>query len=375
MVVLRLGVCLVAWPVLALILVAPGASGQDDTKKKEKPAKTWKGVWTDPSDPTISADFKYQGEYVSPDGKIGVQVIALDRGAFQAVVYPGGLPGAGWDDKNRSLMDGKLSDDRKVAFKPATQGKEKRRYLAKKPEVFSATEKFPPAGQTEYSGSCDGDTLSLETSGGKSINLKKTTRKSPTLGQKPPEGALVLFDGSDTKEWKGGRLDPKTKLLNTDGNDIVSKRKFNNYTVHLEFLLPFRPSARGQGRGNSGFYQVDLYEVQILDSFGLEGKNNECGGIYSLLNCKVNMCLPPLVWQTYDVDFTNAESDPKTGKKVKNPRITVRHNGVVIHQDAEVKAETVGGNKDVKSPPGPLRLQGHGNPLQFRNIWIVEKGK
>jgi hypothetical protein len=201
--------------------------------------------------------------------------------------------------------------------------------------------------------------------------LHKTERKSDTIGKKPPEGAIVLFDGTNTSEWNGGRLDEKTKLLNTDGRDILSKRKFNNYTMHVEFLLPYRPDGRGQGRGNSGFYQVDHYEVQILDSFGLEGKDNECGGVYTKLSPSVNMCLPPLVWQTYDVDFTNAVRDA-SGKKIKNAVITLKHNGVVVHDKEEITGPTGGHRSDPEGTPGPIKLQGHGNPIQFRNIWIVE---
>jgi hypothetical protein len=161
-------------------------------------------------------------------------------------------------------------------------------------------------------------------------------------------------------------------LLNTDGSDIATKRKFNNYTAHVEFMLPFRPDARGQGRGNSGFYQVHHYEVQILDSFGLDGKNNECGGIYSKVDPKLNMCLPPLTWQTYDVDFTNAVQGPD-GKVAKKARITLKLNGVVIHDNVEISGPTGGHRMDPEGTPGPILLQGHGNPLQFRNIWIVEK--
>ena len=194
------------------------------------------------------------------------------------------------------------------------------------------------------------------------------------MGKKPPEGALVLFDGKNKDQWEGGRLDPKTKFLNTDGKDIKTKKKFNSYSVHLEFLLPYRPDARDQGRGNSGFYQVLMYEVQILDSFGLDGKNNECGGIYSKLDCKLNMCLPPLTWQTYDIEFTNAVPDKDDSKKVaKNARITVKLNDVVIHDNVEIKGKTGGAREDAEGTPGPLLLQGHGNPLQFRNIWVVEK--
>jgi hypothetical protein len=339
--------------------------------RQDKAPPRAKGVWTSANDPTLPPDFKVQGEYVGEikgGGKLGCQVIALGKGAFQAVVCPGGLPGAGWDGKSKVLMDGRLDGD-KATFKPATG---KRRYLAQKPEEFSATSKFPPPGQKDYSATVSGETMTGTTEDGKSFELKKVTRKSPTLGAEPPKGALVLFDGTDIKEFTGGRLDKATKLLNTDGRDIRTKRKFNNYTVHVEFLLPYRPDARGQGRGNSGFYQVDMYEVQILDSFGLDGKNNECGGVYQLLEPRVNMCLPPLVWQTYDIDFTNAVRD-ESGKKVKNARITARHNGVVIHDDAELKSTTGGARKDPEGTPGPLQLQGHGNPLQFRNIWVVEK--
>ncbi|HXG13068.1 MAG TPA: DUF1080 domain-containing protein [Gemmataceae bacterium] len=333
--------------------------------------KNLKGVWTDPNDPSLPPDFKIQGEYVGEApgvGKLGCQVISLGNGAFQAVVYPGGLPGDGWDGKNKILMDGRLEGSQAV-FKPATGNK---KYLARSAEEFSATSKFPPVGQKNYSATISGETLSGKTEDGRPFELRKTVRKSPTLGAKPPAGAVVLFDGTNTNEWIGGRLDKEKGTLNTDGKDILSKRKFNNYTMHLEFLLPYRPEARGQQRGNSGFYQVDHYEVQILDSFGLDGKNNECGGIYSKVEPKVNMCYPPLTWQTYDVEFTNAVRG-EDGKKVRNARITLRHNGVVIHDNVEIDGPTGGHRSEPEGTPGPIKLQGHGNPLQFRNIWVVEK--
>jgi len=328
------------------------------------------GVWTDPKDATLPADFKIQGEYVGEikgTGKVGCQVIALGHGTFQAVVLPGGLPGEGWDGKNKILLDGKLEGD-KAVFKPATGEK---KYLAASPEAFSATSKFPPPGQKDYTATASGDTLSGKTDEGAAFELKKIVRQSTTLGAKPPEGAIVLFDGGNTDEWKGGRLDAATGFLNTDGKDIVTKRKFNNYVAHVEFLLPYRPDGRGQGRGNSGFYQVDHYELQILDSFGLDGKNNECGGIYTKAEPKLNMCLPPLVWQTYDVEFTNAVR--ADDKKTSNARITVKHNGVVIHDNQEITGPTGGHRSEPEGTPGLLKLQGHGNPLQFRNVWVVEK--
>ena len=362
---------LVGFILLALVAaLSPVATAQGDKKKAdkkvEKKGEKKKEVWTDASDPTLPADFKYQGEYVAKGG--ACQVIALGNGMFHAVIYKDGLPGAGWDGKHRTLMSGKLEGS-KVTFTPCDP-KEKRKYLAQSPLEFSATAKFPPMGHvTGHTAHLVGDTLTIV--GAKTVELKKIERKSPTLGGKAPDGAIILFNGAGTDEWKGGRLDKKTGLLNTDGSDITTKRKFSSYTAHVEFLLPYRPEARGQGRGNSGFYQVDHYEVQILDSFGLEGKNNECGGVYQRLDTKVNMCLPPLQWQTYDVEFTNAVREGD--KVVKKARLTLRHNGVVIHDDAEIVGVTGGARKEPEGTPGVLRLQGHGNPLQFRNIWIVEK--
>lgn len=347
-----LGICL---------LSASASSLQAQSKTTE--------VWTSATDAKLPIDFKIQGEYVGTAGedKLGCQVIALGDGAFQAVLLPGGLPGEGWDGRSKILCDGKL--DGAIAVFVPTEGE--RKYLAKPANEFSATSMFPPQGQKQVTATIDGGKMTGQIDGKTEFQLKRVERKSPSLGIKPPENAIALFDGSNTEEWTRGRLDKETGFLNTDGSDILTKRKFNNYVMHVEFLLPYRPEARGQGRGNSGFYQVDHYEVQILDSFGLDGKNNECGGVYTKAEPKLNMCLPPLAWQTYDVEFTNAVAE--NGKKVKNARMTLRHNGVVIHDDLEITGTTGGSRNEPEGTPGPIKLQGHGNPLQYRNIWIVEK--
>jgi hypothetical protein len=357
---------------LAVAVVAGLLTFEPDGLAGDKKGTKSKEVWTDPADPSLPIDFKIQGEYAteSQEPALGCQVIALGNGQLQAVVLSGGLPGAGWDGKHKSLMQGQVEGD-KATFAPAIG---KRNYLAGPADQFSATSKYPPPGQKDDSGTADGTTMTINLAGNKKVTLKKIARKSQTLGQKAPDGAVNLFDGTNTDEWKGGRLDKAHSILNTDGNDIMSKKRFSNYTVHLEFLLPYRPAARGQGRGNSGFYQVMQYEVQVLDSFGLDGKNNECGGIYSQIEPKVNMCLPPLQWQTYDVEFTNAVPDPNNPKKpAKKSRITCRHNGVVIHDNVEIPGPTGGAWNEPEGTAGPFLLQGHGNPLQFRNMWVVER--
>jgi hypothetical protein len=338
-----------------------------EPKKPAEPPKTTQ-VWTDPADATLPVDFKLQGEYAGEG--FGAQVIALGNSSFQAVILPGGLPGDGWDGKNKILLAGKLEGE-KLSLK-AAEGN--RKYLAQKPDEFSATSKFPPMGQKAFTAeiSADGSAISGKTDEGKAFSLKKVARKSPSLGAAAPAGANVLFDGSNKDKFKGGTLDEKTHVLNTMGQDIVTKDKFTNYTMHIEFMLAYRPEARGQGRGNSGFYQVDLYEVQVLDSFGLDGKNNECGGVYTKAEPKLNMCYPPLVWQTYDVEFKSAIAGPD-GKKTQNARLTVKHNGVVIHDNLEINGPTGGARQEPEGTPGPIKLQGHGNPTQFRNIWIVEQ--
>ena len=293
----------------------------------------------------VDADFAFQGEYAGtvkdPEGKelkLGVQVIALGGGKFSAVVYVGGLPGAGWTRENPKVqMEGERQGD-KVAF----HGEKVSGEIAGKKMILKHTEH-------------EGQAV-----------LDAVQRKSPTLGAKPPKGAMVIFDGSGTENFAEGTMN-EAKLLQAGA---TTKPLPNSYTLHLEFLLPYVPEERGQGRGNSGVYLHDCYELQVLDSFGLEGENNECGGFYKVRKPNVNMCLPPLNWQTYDIDFTGPNYD-SAGKKLAPARVTVRHNGVVIHDDLEL-AETPGRQKEGPGPRG-IHLQAHGNKVQYRNIWIVEK--
>lgn len=300
-------------------------------------------AWTDPK--TASAedpDFLIQGEY--RDEAMGAQVVALGGGKFDVYLLEGGLPGAGWEPgKNRKKLSGEGKDGK----------------LEVRDETGKTMATFAD------------DALSLTTPDGKTHKLTRVERESPTLGAAPPEGSIVLFDGTNADEWENGKV--------VDGHlqatNVTSKRTFGDYKLHLEFRTPYMPAARGQGRGNSGIYHSGRWETQILDSFGLEGRENETGGIYSVAKPRLNMCLPPLAWQTYDVDFTAAIFDAE-GKRTAWPRITVRLNGVTVHENLELTKDFTASaplNKPLSSPEGPVFLQNHSNPVAFRNIWIVSR--
>jgi hypothetical protein len=295
--------------------------------------------------PDFAAQGEYAGEIKAEDNplKLGVQVIALGDGKFRAVGYMGGLPGDGWDELARIEADGQ-SKDGAVVF---THENGNMGTIAKDAGgTMVLTVKGP-----------DGTTLGT---------LKKTLRTSPTLGEKPPAGAIVLFDGTSADAFVNGRV--KDGLL-LEGP--TTKQRFQSYKIHLEFMLPFMPNARGQGRGNSGFYSQGRYETQILDSFGQVPQKDECAAIYGIKAPRINVCYPPLSWQTYDIDYTAAEY--KEGKKVKNARLTVRHNGVEVQKDTEMPHATTASPFPEGPEPSPLYFQDHGNPVRFRNIWLVEK--
>ena len=177
---------------------------------------------------------------------------------------------------------------------------------------------------------------------------------------------MVLFDGTTAENFRHGTLLPNKNLL----SEATTKQGFGDYTLHVEFRLSYMPLARGQARSNSGVYLHDCYEIQVLDSFGLEGKDDECGGFYKLRKPDVNMCYPPLTWQTYDVQFTAPKYEE--GKKVADARVEVRHNGVLIHPQFALSHATPGRQGEGPAPR-PLYLQGHGNKVEFRNVWLKEK--
>ncbi len=272
-------------------------------------------------------------------GQWGAQVIALGEGKFTLVGYEGGLPGEGWK-----------RTDRQETAEGKTEGGITR---------FQADQWVAEIKDGVLTVSHIGRQSRRETEEGESQESHARRETAARCGRSVRRqfGRRILKAASSRPD----------KLLT---HECSSKQTFGDHKLHLEFCPPFKPLARGQARGNSGVYVQSRYEVQVLDSFGLEGENNECGGIYSIAKPIVNMCYPPLTWQTYDIEFTAARYE--NDKKVKNARITVVHNGVKVLDDVELPKATPG-RIDEGPGPAPLFLQGHGNPVVFRNIWVVEK--
>lgn len=226
------------------------------------------------------------------------------------------------------------------------------------------------------------------------FEMTKVTRLSPRLGAAAPEGAIVLFDGTDFRHWEmlgrgatagkvtwtiaGGVIRVVPALVGHKiGPSLATKRAFTDFRLHLEFRLPLMPEATGQMRANSGVIIEDyqFHEVQVLDTYGLPGYFNECGGIYRVAPPKVNMCAPPRQWQSYDITFHAARFD-KDGNRTAPARITVSHNGTLIHNGHELpegqNAARARRERPESRKVGRIKLQDHGYPVEYRNIWLVD---
>jgi serine/threonine protein kinase len=338
---LTLGVCVLL--AIALLRSRPAAdtgraaSEPSKTSEEKRPASS-SGVIAELDTDAANSEAAevIQGEYAGTVGgkPYGAQVVAEGKGRFVLYLLAGGLPGGGWDRQTR-IRGAVWSEGAILLFR---------------------------SDDATWRGQIADRRLAGTAPDGEHFTLRHMRRRSATLGAPPPAGAMVLFDGSGVEEWIGGQMEDG--LLRAGA---ISKQTFQHCRLHLEFRLPFMPSARGQGRGNSGVFFQDRYEIQILDSFGLPTSNVDCGAIYHQIEPFVNMCLPPLAWQTYDIEFQAARFSDR--QKSANAVITVRHNDVVIHDRTPITGPNVG-NVELWTP-GPLRLQAHGAPVVFRNLWIV----
>jgi HEAT repeat protein len=219
--------------------------------------------------------------------------------------------------------------------------------------------------------------------------LKKREESSTSGGRQdredvkstpPPKSAIVLFDGKGLDGWahRDGKRSAHWKVMPGGvlqverGGDIMTRKTFaGRFKLHVEFRVPYLPRRKGQKRGNSGVYLQGRYEVQILDSYGLKSKDDDCGAIFGVAAPSVNACKAPEVWQSYDIEFTAPRC--KDGKKVEPARMTVYHNGHKIHDSVPIPRDrTQRGLVGDPCTPGPILLQEHdGDPVQFRNIWLL----
>jgi len=295
-------------------------------------------VYIDPEKAKENPDFLIQGEYEGEGW--GAQVAARGEGQFDGFLLEGGLPGRGWDEKKRQEFSGRTEDDVTIL-----EGEGEMRLKIK-----------------------DG-VMAVMRGDERQMLLERKDPVSPTLGLEPPEGAVVLYSGpDDADKWQDPEIDENGWLK----EGVRPKQAFGDHRIHLEYLIPFMPEARGQGRGNSGVYLQGRYELQMLDSFADEPHDSHNGGIYSVAPPKLNPSYPPLVWQTYDIEFTAARYDEE-GNKTENARITAKLNGVLIHEDAEVPGRTTASPDEEGPEAKPMYLQRHGSPVRYRNIWVVEK--
>ncbi|RPI23668.1 MAG: DUF1080 domain-containing protein [Acidobacteria bacterium] len=188
-----------------------------------------------------------------------------------------------------------------------------------------------------------------------------------------PADAVVLFDGKDLSKWN--QTDWKVVdgcIEAVGGTNLTTRQDFGSFQLHLEWMAPNLPGLPWQNRGNNGVHIMGLYEIQVFDSFNEKiYPDGQAAAIYAQTPPLVNACRPPGEWQTYDIVFTAPVFQGE--KLVSAPRVTMLHNGLIVHLDQEIRGET---NHRVlpefkkKVNRGPLQLSGHDCPVRFRNIWL-----
>ena len=326
-----------AFIVLALFLIASSvpALGQRSGKGP---------MFTEP--PKNDKSFELIGEFLGPIRKgenkyepIALQIRCIGSDNFEAVVFKGGLPGQPKHQPKMMNMIGRRNGDLVI--------------LSGGPWAIFV--------QKDH---C----LIVDPTGKTLGRLERVNRKSPTMGAVAPTGSVVIFDGSNLDQFTSAQMSKDGLLM--EGAHL--KPMFQDFNMHVEFRIPYMPIAQGQQRGNSGLYLQGRYECQVLDSFALGRLINGLGALYQQKAPEVNMALPPLVWQTYDVQFT-APRWAADGSKIRNAHITSWINGVKVQDNVSLPNKT-GAGKQEEPTLLPCLIQNHGDPVRFRNIWIVDRG-
>lgn len=305
---------------------------------------------------SIASADSFMGQYAGtyyPDSKVqmpATAVVVATTDTSWRIVITAPKPGAGRDGAQIELYGNQVGSHVHISY---------------------------PSGGYRWDGGINGNHLSVRSAYGQHFELDKVVKTSPKELLAPPADAVVLLPHKEgveadlsawtNQQWKA--LDDGVMQVNK-GTTRTKERFGDIKHLHLEFKLPLEPRNRGQNRGNSGVFFNDIYEVQILDSFGLVETSGDCGSLYSLKRPDVNASLPPETWQTYDIEFRSARLNAD-GSVEENARITVLLNGVKIHDNVEIPHGTANRNAEIKTT-GPIQLQDHSHPIQFRNIWLVK---
>jgi hypothetical protein len=187
-----------------------------------------------------------------------------------------------------------------------------------------------------------------------------------------PADAIVLFDGKDLSQWKTTNWTLDNGELVARAGSLTSKEAFGDMQLHVEWMAPANFNGPWYNQGNNGVLLMGLYEIQIFDSLNVKWcPDGEAASVYAQTPPLVNACRKPGEWQTYDIVFTAPKFDGE--KQTASPRITMFHNGILVHLNQEIYGETghrvLPGHRNHK-PTGPLILAGHDCPVRFRNIWL-----
>lgn len=222
------------------------------------------------------------------------------------------------------------------------------------------------------------------------MDLKRVSAPAPNLGAVPPDGGRKLLDGPGLPLWNRSDL-PADAWSLTDGvlkcgasspgetRHLAMKEPHGDVTLHVEFRLPYLPEARGQERGQGGIWLQGLYEVQLVDSFGVGrttdnfGEFDDVDALGAVLGIKAPKelpALPPGEWQSLDITFRAPRLD-ETGKVAQPGELSATLNGIVIHDRTVLDRTTAGAPRDGQAPGG-LVLEHAGQSVEFRNLWIVE---
>lgn len=207
------------------------------------------------------------------------------------------------------------------------------------------------------------------------VMLQRVKRSSPTLSIPPPDGAVVLFDGSSVEAFRDGAEMTDDGLLR---QGATSRAEFGDQRVHVEYLLGYMPKARDMGRANSGVYMHGRYEIQIVDSFGMPATERLNGAAFGIAAPQVPAGIPPLRWQTLEIEFTAARF-ADSGEKIADARISAWHNGIMIHDDVPVPEWTNAARYRDEAERGPLYLQPHplsqclGEAARRRRFQLIQR--